>query len=689
MPKRITPDSNQFPAAHLVEVAWEVCNQVGGIYTVIRSKAPAVMEHAKGPYCLIGPYINRSINAELEPLDDSEDIFGQAASVLRKKGYDVHYAQWLITGKPRVILLNPNAIEDKALNVVKYLLWKNHGVSTTNHPLINQVVALSYLTKLFIDELVKLLGKKQPLIAHFHEWMAGLPILDIKKEKMPVKTVFTTHATQLGRHLAINSPLFYAHLPFFKWQDEARKFGIESETQIEVACAKHADVLTTVSEVTARECKHLLKRKPDVVLPNGLNIERFEALHEFQNLHVKYKEEIHRFVMAHFFQSYSFDLDKTIYLFTSGRYEYKNKGFDLTLEALHRLNQRLKKEKSDLTVVMFFVTKRDFYSNSDVLNIDLPEVLKTIRYFAECIDKIEGAVTHTDPSALHMIVHEPLGVVGAITPWNYPLLMAVWKIAPILAAGNCVVLKPAEQAPLSCTRLAQLFVDAGGPPGVFNVVNGLGLEAGKALALHPDVVKLSFTGSTAVGKLLLGYAGQSNMKRVALETGGKSPQIFLDDLYDLDAAVDRAVGGIYDNAGQVCNAGSRLLVQRGLHDEFVKRFMARAQVAYRPGDPLDPATTLGPLVSHAHQRNVLNRITRAQNEGAQLAMGGSAVTPVAGGAFVEPTLFLGRHPPDVDHPRRGLRPGHLRHRVRHGRGGDRRWPTIRSTAWRHRSGRAT
>lgn len=370
MSKRITPDSNQFPATHLVEVAWEVCNQVGGIYTVIRSKAPAVMEHAKGPYCMIGPYINRSINAELEPLDDSEDIFGQAASVLRKKGYDVHYAQWLITGKPRVILLNPNAIEDKALNVVKYLLWKNHSVSTTNHPLINQVVAFSYLTKLFLDELVKLLGKKQPLIAHFHEWMAGLPILDIKKEKMPVKTVFTTHATQLGRHLAINSPLFYAHLPFFKWQDEAKKFGIESETQIEVACAKYADVLTTVSEVTARECKHLLKRKPDVVLPNGLNIERFEALHEFQNLHVKYKEEIHRFVMAHFFQSYSFDLDKTIYLFTSGRYEYKNKGFDLTLEALHRLNQRLKKEKSDLTVVMFFVTKRDFYSIK-------PEVLQS------------------------------------------------------------------------------------------------------------------------------------------------------------------------------------------------------------------------------------------------------------------------------------------------------------------------
>jgi len=184
----------------------------------------------------------------------------------------------------------------------------------------------------------------------------------MKRENMPVRTVFTTHATQLGRNLAINSPLFYAHLPFFKWEDEAKKFGIEAEARIEYASAKHADVLSTVSEVTARECKHLLKRKPDVILPNGLNIERFEILHEFQNQHVLFKEEIHRFVMAHFFQSYSFDLDKTLYFFTSGRYEFKNKGFDLTLEALYRLNQRLKKEKSEITVVMFFVTKRDFYS---------------------------------------------------------------------------------------------------------------------------------------------------------------------------------------------------------------------------------------------------------------------------------------------------------------------------------------
>jgi gamma-glutamyl-gamma-aminobutyraldehyde dehydrogenase len=179
---------------------------------------------------------------------------------------------------------------------------------------------------------------------------------------------------------------------------------------------------------------------------------------------------------------------------------------------------------------------------------------------------------------------------------------------------------------------------------VFNVVNGLGPEAGKALALHPDVIKLSFTGSTAVGKLLMGYAGQSNMKRVALETGGKSPQIFLPDLYDLDAAIDRAVGGIFDNAGQVCNAGSRLLVHRDIHDEFVKRFCARTAVAYQPGDPLNPATTLGPLASHARQTEVLARIARGQTEGAQLMMGGglaSQLTGLSAGAFVNPTLMVG------------------------------------------------
>jgi len=384
MPKKSKPKINPI----LIEVAWEVCNQVGGIYTVIRSKAPAMMKNHSGNFCMIGPYVSKNIQAEIEPLNDVEDIFGQAAANLRKKGYDVMYAEWLITGKPRVVLLNP-LIEEKVLNVLKYLLWKNHGIATpTGNLLIDQIIAFAFLTKVFLDELIKLRGDQQ-VIAHFHEWMAGLPILDITREKMPVKTVFTTHATQLGRHLAINSPLFYAHLPFFSWEEEAKRFGVVTEAAIEYGCAQKCTVFTTVSEVTARECKHLLRRAPEVIVPNGLNIQRFEALHEIQNLHALYKENINEFVMGHFFQSYSFDLNNTLYFFTSGRYEYKNKGFDLTLEALVHLNEQLKEEKSDITVVMFFVTKREFTSIKPEV-LQSKAVMEEIRQVCSAIQKQVG-----------------------------------------------------------------------------------------------------------------------------------------------------------------------------------------------------------------------------------------------------------------------------------------------------------
>jgi glycogen synthase len=390
MSKRSTKIPSVSAHALLVEVAWEVCNQVGGIYTVIRSKAPAMMESWSGRFCMIGPYVNKNIQAELEPLEDAADVFGLAAASLRKKGYDVIYAEWLITGKPRVVLINPHVIEEKAMAVIKYLLWKNHNIPTpAKNDLIDPVVAFAYLTKMFIDELVKIAGKDQPVLAHFHEWMAGLPIIDIKREQMPVKTIFTTHATQLGRHLAINSPFFYAHLPFFKWEEEAKKFGVETEAAIEYSCAQRCDVMTTVSDVTARECKHLLKRAPDVILPNGLNIQRFEALHEFQNLHSLYKEQIHEFIMGHFFSSYSFNLDKTLYFFTSGRYEYKNKGFDLTLEALVHLNHQLKLEKSELTVVMFFVTRRDYYSIKPEV-LQSRAVMEELRQTCEAIQRQVG-----------------------------------------------------------------------------------------------------------------------------------------------------------------------------------------------------------------------------------------------------------------------------------------------------------
>ncbi|MEM0954874.1 MAG: aldehyde dehydrogenase family protein [Pseudomonadota bacterium] len=276
---------------------------------------------------------------------------------------------------------------------------------------------------------------------------------------------------------------------------------------------------------------------------------------------------------------------------------------------------------------------------SDVISVDLPMVADFIQFCGECIDKIEGRVTNTQHDVLHFVQREPLGVVAAVSPWNYPLLMATWKVAPALAAGNSVVLKPAELSPLSCIRLAQLFIEAGGPAGVFNVVNGMGDVAGKALALHDDVAKISFTGSTRVGKLMLQYAGQSNMKRVSLETGGKSPQIFLNDLPDMDAAVEAAIYGIYYNQGEVCSAGSRLLVERGIYEDFVSAFRQRGSTEFKVGDPLDPDTMMGPLVSFAAQQRVLSYIETGSEEGACLEFGGRVPEGLEAGAYVAPTLF--------------------------------------------------
>ena len=276
---------------------------------------------------------------------------------------------------------------------------------------------------------------------------------------------------------------------------------------------------------------------------------------------------------------------------------------------------------------------------SDMVNIDVPAAARNFEYFGELIDKIDGAVTATAFDAFHYILREPLGVVGCIVPWNYPLLMAAWKVAPALAAGNSVVLKPAEQSPLSGLLMAELFVEAGGPPGVFNVVNGLGESAGAALALHMDVAKVAFTGSTEIGKQMLIYAGQSNMKRVSLECGGKTPQIFLADLPDLDSAVNYAINGIFGNMGEVCNAGSRLLLDKPIAEEFLARFIERGRDAYRAGDPLDPKTNLGPLVTAQHRARVMGYIKRGSEEGARLEFGGNA--PDRAGAFVNPTLFSG------------------------------------------------
>lgn len=306
------------------------------------------------------------------------------------------------------------------------------------------------------------------------------------------------------------------------------------------------------------------------------------------------------------------------------------------MEILYRFAELLDEHAGELAVLETMDMGKPI---ADVVAEDIPACIDTIRFMAEGIDKIEGSVTNTDNDSMHLVIREPLGVVGCISPWNYPLLMATWKIAPALAAGNTVVLKPAEQSPMSCLRLAELFAQAGGPPGVFNVVNGMGETAGRALALHNDVAKISFTGSTEVGKLILQYAGQSNMKRVGLECGGKSPQLFMADLPDLEAAVDAAYNGIFANMGEVCTAGSRLLVERPIYDEFIERFIAEGQHAYTPGDPLNPETNMGPLIDRGSQQRVLGMIESGKKEGATLHFGGDKPQGLEAGAYVNPTLF--------------------------------------------------
>ena len=278
---------------------------------------------------------------------------------------------------------------------------------------------------------------------------------------------------------------------------------------------------------------------------------------------------------------------------------------------------------------------------SDSLAVDIPAAARALRWSGEAIDKIYDEVAATAYDELGLVTREPVGVVAAIVPWNFPLLMACWKLGPALATGNSVILKPSEKSPLTAIRLAQLAVEAGIPPGVLNVLPGYGHTVGKALALHMDVDTLVFTGSTRIAKQLMIYAGESNMKRVWLEAGGKSPNIVFADAPDLDAAAQAAASAIAFNQGEVCTAGSRLLVEASIKDVFVDKVMAALKSNWQPGHPLDPATTVGALVDTTQIETVMRYIEAGQAEGATLKLGGRRVMQETGGLFVEPTLFDG------------------------------------------------
>ncbi|OBR54819.1 aldehyde dehydrogenase [Paraburkholderia tropica] len=272
----------------------------------------------------------------------------------------------------------------------------------------------------------------------------------------------------------------------------------------------------------------------------------------------------------------------------------------------------------------------------DTLSVDVPGAAYCIEWFAEAIDKVGGEIVPADNHLVGMVLREAVGVVAAVVPWNFPLLMAAWKLAPALAAGNSVVLKPSEKSPLTAIRVAALAIEAGLPPGVLNVVTGSG-DTGHLLATHDDVDCIAFTGSTNVGRSILRCAAESNLKRVWLELGGKSPNIVLADCPDLARAAKAAAAAIFYNMGEMCTAGSRLLVQNSIKDEFIAALLAEAR-AYEPGDPLDPATSMGAIIDETQLDRVERYIEQGKRE-ARLLTGGTRERESTGGLYLSPTIF--------------------------------------------------
>ncbi len=356
------PDSGTM----LFEVAWEVCNQVGGIYQVLRSKAATIVDRWKDRYCVVGPYVEAKAALEFEPSRPTGWV-GRAIAALKDEGLMVHHGRWLIPGNPRALLIE-HVLPEKKLGEVKYRLWKDHWIESPGSDFwIDGAITFGDAVRRLIDKLhyfwagagAKPGGSEERrMICHCHEWQGGLALPMIRHAKLPVALVFTTHATLLGRYIASTEESFYDRLPRMDGEAEAAKYNVKTQFKMEKACAHAAHIFTTVSSITGEECARLLGRAPDVILPNGLNIAQYYAAHQMQIWHQEYKERINQFVMGHFFPSYSFDLDKTFYFFSSGRFEPKNKGFDLCLESMARLNAELKAANLGITVVFFIVTSR-------------------------------------------------------------------------------------------------------------------------------------------------------------------------------------------------------------------------------------------------------------------------------------------------------------------------------------------
>ena len=335
----------------LFEASWEVCNKVGGIYTVVQSKAALLVEKMDD-YFLIGPYFEDKAKLDLEELDPPKEII-QVFNALKEKGIICHYGKWLVKGEPRCILFDTkNFIPNK--NEIKRLLWEKFGIDSLKtgrdfeEPLI-----WSWAVGMFIEKAAEA-KKDHDIIAHFHEWLAGFALLYLKNTKIDIATVFTTHATTLGRTLSGSGRHLYEEISSIDAAKEAEGYGVQAKHLTEVACANNADVFTTVSETTAMESENFLGRKPDVLLLNGLDISKFPTMEEAAVKHKKNRETIREFISYFFLPHYYFDTDKTLFFFIVGRYELHNKGIDIFIEALARLNERLKAENFHKRIIVFF-----------------------------------------------------------------------------------------------------------------------------------------------------------------------------------------------------------------------------------------------------------------------------------------------------------------------------------------------
>lgn len=381
----------------LLEIGWEVCNPIGGIYQVLRSKSPSMVKRWQNRYMLVGPYMGTKSALEFEPRRATGWI-ARVVDEAHSQGLVVHHGRWLVPGRPRVLLVEHQQTTTR-LNELKHSLWESFGCeSPSEDELIDGVLGFADATHKLLTAVAKVWkgasqsSASRQVLAHFHEWMSGMAIPMLRRDDAPVATVFQTHATLLGRYIASSEGDFYSRLPQIDPQAEAKRFGIEAQHGYERASAKHSHVFATISPITAEECGTLLEREPDIILPNGLNIDWYSVGHEFQTLHGQFKSRIDEFVTGHFFPSYSFDLDKTVYFFTSGRYEPRNKGFDLCLDACARLNDSLRRSRLETTVVCFIITRRPTVSL-------LPEALQTRSMLRELRD-VCTRITHDISDAL-------------------------------------------------------------------------------------------------------------------------------------------------------------------------------------------------------------------------------------------------------------------------------------------------